>query len=72
MIPGALEPRPSVRVLEPAVSDEGRVTVARPDFQSAADKLGEERAHGLLDMLRLGLLHLTEFLIRLLRTPASR
>jgi len=81
MIPGALEPRSSIRVLEPAVPIDARVAVAAVmgggesgggDSRGAAERPADESvgSHGLLDPLRLGMLHLTEFVIRLLRTPA--
>ena len=80
MIPGALEPRLPARTLEPAVPDQPRVVV--PAVMGSGDlsgidsrgagRSGDElfRSHGLLDPLNLGLLRLTEFVIRLLRTPA--
>ncbi len=81
MIPGALEPRPSRRVLEPAVPDQPRAVVAGATSSgdlSGTDSLGSAgqsrdesfRSHGLLDPLNRGLLRVTEFVIRLLRTPA--
>ena len=80
MIPGALEPRPAGRVLEPAVPDRPRIVVAAvtdgahlsgTDTEGAGLSGDESfRPHGLLDPLNRGLLHLTEFIIRLLGTPA--
>ena len=80
MIPGALEPRPPGRVPEPALADQPRIVVAAvtsagdlrgTDSQAAGLSADESyRSHGLLDPLNRGLLRLTEFVIRLLRTPA--